>query len=104
MAGVDVRWLRNLGTRPGACTGRTPTPVAREAAKSLDLFRRPALSDPAGMGRGGNRSRRARRLHRPQAYAHALDSLLRALCRADRALLGLLVPSDLSLLHRNRFR
>ncbi len=57
-----------------------------------------------GMGCGWCHSRCACRLYWPQAHAHDLDPVVRRFCRADRALLGLLVRSDFSLLYRARVR
>ena len=80
MAGLDVRWIRVLCSRPGDDTCCTSTALAGEASKGLDIYGRATRGDAAGMGRRRGRRRCARRLSRSQTHPYALDPVLRSFC------------------------
>jgi hypothetical protein len=75
MAGLDVRWIRILFSRPrdvACCASAAPV---GESAQGFDIRGRPASGDVAGMGHWRCRSRRTGGLFWSQAHTDVIDPL-----------------------------
>src|SRR5213594_4272301 len=91
---LDVRRLRDVRADPRGGGRPAPAPGAGPARQSSDLHRGPPGRHPRRMGDRRHHRRNPRGLHRSQAHADALDSLVCAVHGAHGLCRQLREPPD----------